>query len=39
MKKMALKEAEKLDAFDQQNELCGFFGFENQIIWDWYVSH
>lgn len=35
---MALLEDRNLTAQEQQQELCGFFGFRNQIIWDRYTD-
>lgn len=36
---MALLEDRNLTAQEQQQELCGFFGFRNQIIWDRYTDY
>lgn len=33
---MALLDGRNLTAYEQQQELSGFFGFKNQIIWDRY---
>lgn len=35
---MALLDGRDLTAYDQQQELCGFFGFKSHIIWDRYTD-